>query len=322
VIYTLLHTQGLSNCCLAQDLRRRHVEVPFDITHHIVDLLKYNLDPHSYELEVRMGTLKSLCLVSRMFNAAANAVLYSSIAVSEFTLLSLLNTSRMNASLLHYCHSLWFKFPISSWAIVTWASVAQIVSCCPNLRRVVWMHEPNFMTMSLFSAHLSQLTDLAVPHTPFVLLKIGRTHTFPCLQRFVVAEAHFDDDDVVRVLLRMPQLTDLVTDPPPTPANDDTARVEAHAQGIAAVVTHTALQRIIWAHVSSTADPDMTTVSELEKHVPICARTHDILSAADGNLGPRVTFEFVSWSVSKVRSRILDGKIWNRSDTLRARISP
>jgi hypothetical protein len=303
----------LSYICTGKELGSGRVEIPFDITHYIISLLEPAPQPNSFVVDV--ATMKRLCLVSRTFNAAANAVLYSSITISEAIAPLLIATARDNPSLLHHCHSLWFK--AQTKGSLTWVTIAQIVCACPNLRRVAWLRDfgAPVMSMSMWSEHLPQMTDLVFVYFPPMLRSINSTHCFPRLERLVIGEASLQDHTVVNVLLRMPHLTDLVTDPP------SEVDVELFAQGIATVVAGTALRRIIWARLYSFIDSARTPLlSEFEKYIPICARAHELLSAPDGRHG--LTFEFVPWSLLTVRSHILDGTIWKRDDEDRARICP
>jgi hypothetical protein len=127
-----------------------------DIKHYILSFLANTLNPHSYQLKIDTRTLQRLCLVSCSFNAAANAVLYSSIAVSELTMLSLTATARTNPALFRHCHSLWFQSPLYCWHFITLGNIVHIISCCPNLRRV---HRAGLIQMSMFDSHLPQLTN-------------------------------------------------------------------------------------------------------------------------------------------------------------------
>jgi hypothetical protein len=318
---------------------RRGVEVPFDITHYILSLLVRPVDPYSYELGIDVLTLLRLCLVSRSFNLAANAILYSSIAVSEVSLLSLSSTAHANPGLFNHCHSIWFEpwSSLYSYSAVMWGPIAHIISCCPNLRRVEWRHGLGSIRMSMFSWHLPQLTDMLFPHISLLSLHISpTTHVFPHLERLVVANTHFSNPAVVGILLQMPQLTDLITDPPQyTHRPDD---VEAYARGVATVVMHTALRRIIWAHIYSTDLWGKTADTEVfDTYEPICHRTQAMLraspvsgrtfkdvlrNAASVIRTPGVSFEFVPWGLSKIRGGIFNGTIWDSEFGPRASFYP
>jgi hypothetical protein len=116
--------------------------------------------------------------------------------------------------------------------------------------------------------------------------------------------------------------------------------VEGYARGIATIVTRTTLRRIIWVHISTTADgDDWEKTPKLDRYRPICARAHEMLragpeqsstdkdvlqNAADAAVvgkRPEITFEFVAWSIRQIRNYTFDGKIWN-SNSSRARFCP
>jgi hypothetical protein len=288
----------------------RPVQVPFDIAYCIVSLLKPS-NPHSYEVDVR--TLKCLCLVSQSFNAAATSMLYSFITLTRSATLLLAAAMRLNSHLLRHCRSLCFNLPIE-----TSVAVPRAVRSRPNLRRFVWF-PPAPIELSMFTVHLSQLTDLVLLLSPLLSLCISPACPFPRLQRLAAAGIHFNDEAVVSLLLHMPELTVLVTEPPSWSTVLITDHVELYAKGIATIVTRTALRRIIWASFSHGR-----TTPKLRRYLCICTRVHDVLEAKAAASAfcrsPSITFELVPWSVEIVRSCILDGTIWAHDDGNRERI--
>jgi hypothetical protein len=298
---------------LGTKTKRKSIEIPFDVTYYIVNLLDSVRSPHSYQVDVT--TLKRLCLVSRSFNAAATRVLYSSIILFETTALALATTARTNPSLLHHCNSLCFQ-PSATLL----GTVAQIVSYCPNLRRFVWLGSCMSTKICILTSHLSRMTDLVFTTDSLFSLGIDSVHQFPMLERLVIADIDFGDDNNIDILSGMSCLTDIVTHLPGRYLMDD--EVDSYAQNIVAVVTHTPLRRIIWAYLAHDADDD-SPGGGLEEYLPICLRVHSILHAANAACGREleITFEFVPGSRLMIRSRVLDGTIWELGEVGRQRVT-
>jgi hypothetical protein len=191
--------------------------------------------------------------------------------------------------------------------------MARLMCYCPNLQRVFWLC--GVVKASIFTAHLSQLTELVFPLAQLLWLSISTAHVFSRLERLAVARVNFASEETVSILLQMPHLKDLATSPPFRLMTAVDAFVEAYAHGIATVVARTTLGRIIWARLSM-FDPDRPI--EPEEYIAVCTRAQNTLQVVSGRK-LKILFECAS---GRTGISALDGTLWEHGVVDRPRLSP
>jgi hypothetical protein len=178
------------------------VEVPLDIWYIVTALVGKSLHPLSYTIDI--ASLHSLCLVSRLFNALATPILYSTITLSDPRSAGcLLTTARSNPRLLQWCHSMcWLGWRLHFVE-------HEILSTMTGLRRFVTSQTT---WHPLESIPCSTMTELAFPQLTFQMLcRQFNRYTFPNLERLYVESMSFSDESrTVEIFLKMPRLTHLV----------------------------------------------------------------------------------------------------------------
>jgi hypothetical protein len=177
------------------------VELTFDILYLIVNVVGKLPHPYSYIIDTR--TLRTLCLVSRVFNAIATPILYSSITISNQHSVSCLHaTAKSNPKLLQWCHS------------INWSAVQQPPFVEDKLFKQMGCLRRLVTTRRSFDTYPGNVNtiELALLGISFRDLEYLTRHrySFTNLQRLVVKHIWTHKDDAYENLIRMPRLTHLV----------------------------------------------------------------------------------------------------------------
>jgi hypothetical protein len=180
------------------------VDLPLDVLYLITNVVGELPHPLSYKID--SGSLRALCLVSRLFNTVATPILYSSITLSTWlNVVCLVKTAESNPKLLTLCHSLYWP---GSPGRQPYAE-QKILTAMTGLRRFLTLRMSGYPLEILPN---STTIELAFPEVSFSELcrRQFYTHTFANLERLVIGNitlGHSHGTPPVTHFLKMPRLT-------------------------------------------------------------------------------------------------------------------
>jgi hypothetical protein len=184
-------------------------QLPAEIYAKIIELVGGGLDREAYQhMDVQVGTLLSLCLVSKFIHAVATPVLYFSIALhSHDTIMKLEAITRINPRILHSTRSL--LFTSGNLRITAGWSTQTIVQKAVGLRRLCIAR--TFPDAGTF-CHLDGprgLQEFAALHSSPSANDPNFSFPFKGLHRLAFASIDFRNTKMVTALLELRNLTHL-----------------------------------------------------------------------------------------------------------------